>query len=39
MKKDGGYVLMSVDESGENLTLEYYDAEGNLTQTKQCTRA
>ena len=36
---DGGYVLMSVDESGENLTLEYYDAEGNLTQTKQCTRA
>lgn len=36
---DGGYVLMSVDESGENLTLEYYDAEENLTQTKQCTRA
>ncbi len=36
---DGGYVLMSVDESRQNLTLEYYDADGNLTQTKQCTRA
>ena len=30
---------MSVDESRQNLTLEYYDADGNPTQTKQCTRA
>lgn len=36
---DGGYVLLSVDQERQNLTVEYYDADGNLTQTKQCTRA
>ncbi|WP_367925856.1 zinc ribbon domain-containing protein [uncultured Ruthenibacterium sp.] len=35
---DGGYLLMGLDETGDVLTLEYYDADGALLSSVQNTR-